>query len=346
MEVKDFFTASCGRVAKLYSLVNGTGFQVDITDFGGVLVNLFTPDKNGVLTDVLLGFENPGDFEKNPSYFGALVGRLANRLAGGRFELDGKVYQLECNDSNRPNALHGVECYGRRFWDAEIINDSTLKLSLVSPDGDAGFPGTLKVEVTYTVTALNELVIDYAATTDAATVVNLTNHAYFNLNGEPSHECKDHVIRSTAYAHTEVDDNLIPTGNVLPVDGTPFDLRNGRSFDDIYADAALPIAFDDNFVVADRCGELKKNVFQVVSKRTGITMDVDTDQAGVQLYMGYWLDGKCIGKTGKGYERFAAFCLETQNWPDAPNHANFPSARLNPGETYTQKTVYRFGVAK
>lgn len=347
MLIQDFFTTSDGKTAKLYSLTNAHGFQVDVTDFGGVLVNLFTPDRDGKPTDVLLGFRNPADFEANPPYFGQLVGRLANRLAGARFSLDGKDYQLECNDGgNRPNALHGVLCYGRRLWNATPLDDATLQLTLVSPDGDAGFPGTVSVTVVYHVTDDNSLDIQYTATTDAPTVVNLTNHAYFNLNGRNSARCDHHTITSTAYAHTEVNENLIPTGRILPVDNSPFDLRAGRTFEDIYNDPRLPIAFDDNFIVADQAGTLQRNVFTVASSQTGITLEVDTDQPGVQLYMGYWLDGSCIGKAGKPYERFASFCLETQLWPDAPNHPDFPSARLNPSDTYTHHTIYRFGVQK
>lgn len=345
MQMKEFFTASNGRVAHLYTLRNASGFEVSITDMGGALVSILTPGRNGEMVDVLLGFQDPAMYEKNPPFFGALVGRVANRIKNGRFTLDGKTYQLILNDSNnRPNTLHGAKCYGRRFWDAEIIDDQTLKLLLVSPDGDAGFPGEVKIEVIYHITADNALEINYNAVTDAPTVVNLTNHAYFNLNGEFAGEYNDHEVRSCAYARTEVDAMLSPTGRSLPVDGTIFDLRKGRRFEEIRNE--LENAFDDNFIVAEKAGTFREDVFHVVSHRTGVSLSVSTTEPGVQFYMGCALAGQEIGKNGKGYPQFGAFCLEAQLWPDAPNHPEFPSARLNPGEVYTQKTVYKFGVEK
>ena len=347
MEISNFFTASCGRTAKLYTLKNANGFTVSITDMGGAIVSILTPDRNGNMVDVNLGYQKPETYEANPNFFGALIGRVANRIGYGKFTLDGKTYQLECNDSNdRPNSLHGVKSYGRRMWEAEVIDDLTLKLSLISPDGDAGFPGEVRVEVIYRVTEDNAIAIEYKAVSDTLTVVNLTNHAYFNLNGEDSLNCLDHEVRSVAFAHTEVNENLTPTGNNLPCAGTPYDLTSGRTFESIYSDPDLAIAFDDNFVIADQAGTFRKDVFNVVSHRTGITLAVDTDQPGVQFYMGYWLDGTTIGKSNKAYPRFGAFCLETQLWPDAVNHDNFPSAQLKPGETYSHKTVYRFGIEK
>ena len=347
MLITDFFTTSCGKQAKLYTISNNSGFSVSITDMGGAIVSIITPDKNGVPVDVNLGYEKPETYEANPNFFGALIGRVANRIGNGRFTLDGKTYQLEHNDGQgRPNSLHGVKSYGRRMWQAQVIDDTTLKLCLTSPDGDAGFPGEVNVEVTYHVGEDNSLAIDYNATCDAPTVVSLTNHAYFNLNGEASLECRDHEVRSTAYAHTEVNDLLVPTGNNPAVSGTAYDLTCGRTFESIYNDPELKLAFDDNFVIADKAGVFRQNVFNVVSHRTGITLAVDTDQPGVQLYMGYWLDGTTAGKSGKCYPQFGAFCLEAQLWPDAVNNPDFPSARLEPGEVYKQKTVYRFGVEK
>ena len=203
----------------------------------------------------------------------------------------------------------------------------------------------IKIDLTeedvYTLTDDNALKIDYRATTDKTTVVNLTNHAYFNLNGEAANECLDHEIWSTAYGHTEVDGNLAATGKTLPVANSPFDLTKGRTFKSIYEDKALPIAFDDNFVIAEKPGKMQTGVFKAVSHRTGITLSVDTDQPGVQFYMGYWLNGE-VGKNGVPYKRLGAFCLETQLWPDACNNPSFPSTLLNPGETYTQTCIYRF----
>lgn len=347
MKIENFFTASDGRQAKLYTMSNASGFTVSITDMGGSIVSILTPDRNGKLIDVNLGYEKPETYEQNPNFFGALIGRVANRIAGGRFSLNGKAFQLELNDGKgRPNSLHGVKSYGRRMWDAQVVNDTTLKLSLTSPDGDAGFPGEVKVEVIYTIGDDNSLSIAYKAVCDAPTVVSLTNHAYFNLNGESSLNCLDHEVRSISYAHTEVDANLAPTGKNLPTENSSYDLSEGRTFESIYNAPALPIAFDDNFVIADRAGVFRKDVFNVVSHKTGITLAVDTDQPGVQFYMGYWLDGTTMGKSGKAYPSFGAFCLETQLWPDAVNHPNFPSAALNPGEEYTHNTTYRFGIEK
>ena len=343
MQEKDFFKLEDGRQARLYTLKNGNGFQVDVTDMGGCIVNLIAPDREGRPVDVALGHADPAAYEENIPYFGALVGRVANRIKGARFTLDGKEYRLVMNESDKGNTLHGGNSFGRRLWNARRLDDSAVSLSLSSPHMDSGFPGNLAVAVTYRVAEDNSLEIAYSATCDAPTFVNLTNHAYFNLNGADAGEYGSHTVQSSAYAHTEVDANLAPTGAVPSVDGTPYDLRNGRTFEEILADARLPIAFDDNFVVAPQAGVFRKEVFKVRSERTGITLSLDTDQPGVQFYMGYWMDG-IPGKHGTLLERYSGFCLEAQLWPDAPNHPDFPSALLVPGGEYTQRTVYRFGV--
>lgn len=345
MKQEKFFVSTKGEAVSLYTLTNKNGVQVKITDMGGAVVNILVPDKNGKMTDIVLGHHDPKEYEPNGPFFGALIGRVANRITGGSFTLDGKKYQLILNEPDKGNTLHGGDSYGRRMWKATPIGDSALKLSIVSPDGDAGFPGKLEAEAIYTLTDDNALKIDYRATTDKTTVVNLTNHAYFNLNGEAANECGDHEIWSTAYGHTEVDGNLAATGRTLPVANSPFDLTKGRTFQSIYEDKALPIAFDDNFVIAEKPGKMQFGVFKAVSHRTGITLTVDTDQPGVQFYMGYWLNGE-IGKNGAPYKRFGAFCLETQLWPDSPNQPSFPSPRLEPGQVYEHHTVYHFGVEK
>lgn len=342
MKIQDFFQLPDGRTARLYSLRNSSGFGADITDFGGAIVRLLTPDRNGKLVDVVLGFAEPADYIENGPFFGALIGRVANRISNGRFTLDGKTYQLELNDSNGKNTLHGGRCYGRRLWEAEVVDDYTLKLTLNSPDGDAGFPGNVKVEVVYHITEDNALSIAYSGTSDAPTVLSLTNHSYFNLNGEGAGECGDHSIMIQAGRRTEVDEFLAPTGRNPEVAGTFYDLRAGKSFAKIHEEN--PNCFDDNFVLSDEAESFKENVAVAWSDRTGIELACSTTAPGVQFYMGFFLDGTLRGKTESSYPQFSAFCLETQLWPDAVNHPEFPSARLNPGGEYKQYTVYKFGV--
>ena len=342
MNIQDFFQLPDGRTARLYSLRNSSGFGADITDFGGAIVRLLTPDRNGKLVDVVLGFAEPADYIENGPFFGALIGRVANRISNGRFTLGGKTYQLELNDSNGKNTLHGGRCYGRRLWEAEVVDDYTLKLTLNSPDGDAGFPGNVKVEVVYHITEDNALSIAYSGTSDAPTVLSLTNHSYFNLNGEGAGECGDHSIMIQAGRRTEVDEFLAPTGRNPEVAGTFYDLRAGKSFAKIHEEN--PNCFDDNFVLSDEAESFKENVAVAWSDRTGIELACSTTAPGVQFYMGFFLDGTLRGKTESSYPQFSAFCLETQLWPDAVNHPEFPSARLNPGGEYKQYTVYKFGV--
>jgi aldose 1-epimerase len=342
MKIQDFFQLPDGRTARLYSLRNSSGFGADITDFGGAIVRLLTPDRNGKLVDVVLGFAEPADYIENGPFFGALIGRVANRISNGRFTLDGKTYQLELNDSNGKNTLHGGRCYGRRLWEAEVVDDYTLKLTLNSPDGDAGFPGNVKVEVVYHITEDNALSIAYSGTSDAPTVLSLTNHSYFNLNGEGAGECGDHSIMIQAGRRTEVDEFLAPTGRNPEVAGTYYDLRAGKSFAKIHEEN--PNCFDDNFVLSDEAESFKENAAVAWSDRTGIELACSTTAPGVQFYMGFFLDGTLRGKTESSYPQFSAFCLETQLWPDAVNHPEFPSARLNPGGEYKQYTVYKFGV--
>ncbi|WP_288592580.1 aldose epimerase family protein [uncultured Victivallis sp.] len=342
MKIQDFFQLPDGRTARLYSLRNSSGFGTDITDFGGAIVRLLTPDRNGKLVDVVLGFAEPADYIENGPFFGALIGRVANRISNGRFTLGGKTYQLELNDSNGKNTLHGGRCYGRRLWEAEVVDDYTLKLTLNSPDGDAGFPGNVKVEVVYHITEDNALSIAYSGTSDAPTVLSLTNHSYFNLNGEGAGECGDHSIMIQAGRRTEVDEFLAPTGRNPEVAGTFYDLRAGKSFAKIHEEN--PNCFDDNFVLSDEAESFKENAAVAWSDRTGIELACSTTAPGVQFYMGFFLDGTLRGKTESSYPQFSAFCLETQLWPDAVNHPEFPSARLNPGGEYKQYTVYKFGV--
>ncbi len=344
MNGKEFFKTADGMVSRLYSLRNASGFGADVTDWGGALVSIFTPDRDGKLTDVLLGFGNPAEYTDNGPFFGALIGRYANRITEGSFPLDGKRYQLPLNDANGHNTLHGGLSWGRRLWQAKQLDAGILELTLTSPDGDAGFPGKVEVKVVYRVTEANELEIDYRGVSDAVTVLSMTNHAYFNLNGAASGTTEGHRISIAADRRTEVNHYLSPTGKNLTVAGTAYDLRAGKSFARIFEE--MPAGFDDNFVIGERAGEFKRDVASVVSERTGISVAVSTTEPGIQLYMGFFLDGSVMGKEEVAYPQFSAFCLETQLWPDAVNHPDFPSARLEPGQIYQQKTVYRFGVER
>lgn len=336
---KKFFTLKDGRNANLYSLRLADGFGADITDFGGCIVSLFTPDKNGVITDVALGWKDPERYISNPGYLGALVGRVPNRIGGGRFELDGKIYQMCLNDRNA-STLHGGFGYSHRLWQAEKFTDTELVLSLVSPDGDAGFPGELKVRATYRITPSHALELEIHAETDQPTIADFTSHVYFNLDGDASGECGEHFMQLIAKEVTAVDENLIPTGELIKVENTRFDLRKGKKFSEIYADCKG--GFDDNFVLSHQRSSYQEDVAVVTAGSSGIQVAVDTDRPGLQIYMG---GAAGEGKNGN-YSGCCAFCLETQGWPDSVNHPDFPSIRLDPGESFDCITRYKFSVKK
>ena len=341
MTPTDFFTLPSGETAKLYTLENSSGAFVRVTDYGGIVTSITVPDRNGKLTDVALGWKDPADYREDPGYIGALVGRVANRIAGGRFELDGNIYQMRLNDGGRPNMLHGGFGYTHRLWRTAEFDGRRLVLKLTSPDGDAGFPGKLEVEVVYSWNDACELGIEYRAIGDATTPVNLTNHAYFNLNGEGSNDVSGMTLRIAADEFNPVDEKLIPTG-VAPVgQGIP-DLRRPVSFEEILRQ--VPGGLDHNYILG-RDFAWKADCVTAYSEHTGITMNVSTDRTGVQVYMGGGIDGYPEGKRGF-YRRFAGFCLETQEWPDAPNHPEFPSIILPAGKEYHTRTVYRFGTDK
>ena len=341
MKPVDFFVLPSGETAKLYTLENSSGAFVRITDYGGIITSITVPDRNGKKVDVALGWKEPADYLEDPGYIGALVGRVANRIAGGRFELGGTVYQMMLNDGGRPNMLHGGFGYTHRLWRAAEYDGRRLVLKLTSPNGDAGFPGKLEVEVVYTWNETCELGIEYRAVGDADTPVNLTNHAYFNLNGEGSNDVSGMTLRIAADEFNPVDANLIPTG-IAPVgQGIP-DLRRPVSFEEILR--VLPNGLDHNYILG-RDFDWKADCVTARSEHTGITMNVSTDRTGVQVYMGGGIDGYPEGKSGF-YRRFAGFCLETQEWPDAPNHPEFPSILLPAGREYHTRTVYRFGTDK
>jgi len=324
---------------KKFSLRNRRGFGVDILDWGGSVTSILVPDRNSQPVDVALGWSDINDYNENPGYLGALIGRVANRISNGRFQLDGVTYQSILNDGNRPCSLHGGNGYSHRYWQVREFNGADhLVLCLHSPDGDSGYPGALDLTVSYTFTADNELVLEYSAVCDRKTVINPTSHIYFNLNGEDSGDTSDLKIMINASAVTEVNNNLLPTGKMLPIAGTPFDLRDFRLFREIIAE--MPDGLDHNFVIAGESGCLRRAA-TVVSQRTGIVMDTITDRPGVQFYMAGFLTGEPAGKSGP-YDRFAGFCLETQNFPDAPNQPDFPSAVLEAGDIFKTTTIYRF----
>jgi aldose 1-epimerase len=336
-----------GESVHLYTLRNSKGTEVSITDFGGRIVTLRVPDREGKFADVVLGFDSlDGYLAKNP-YLGALVGRFANRIGGARFTLDGEVYELAQN--NGPNALHGgLQGFDKVLWRSEeiAVNDGFgLHLQYVSKDGEEGYPGKLTVVVTYTLTESDGLQIAYNATADKATVLNLTNHSYFDLSGDFSGNILEHEATINADAYTPADAASIPTGDLQPVEGTPFDFRTrmpiGARIDADDPQLKSALGYDHNFVLRGGGGELRLAA-RVLEPKSGRVMDVLTTQPGVQFYTGNHLDGSVTGKGGVKYGFRHAFCMETQHFPDAPNKPQFPSTRLAPGEEFQQRTVFRF----
>lgn len=336
----DFGLTNKGECAHKYHLENAGGAYVEITDFGARLVKLAVPDRNGSLTDVCLGFDSVESYEKDTASLGAVCGRVANRIRNGRFCLHGRTYQLAVN--NGPNHLHGgIVGYGSRLWKAEMTNNR-LVLSLNSADGDEGYPGSLTLTVTYGWSEDNELSILYEASADAETPLNVTNHGYFNLNGEGRGDILSHELFIDADTITELDDSQIPTGTFLPVEDTPFDFRTmhaiGRLMDSEHEQYRKFGTYDHNFVIN---GDGFREAAVLQSRESGIRMTCFTDQPGLQLYVA----GQAIGlpgKDGKIYERRTSVCLETQHFPDAVNHDHFPSVILHPGEPFCSKTVYHF----
>lgn len=325
-------------------LRNSKGMEVEILNFGGIVSSIKVPDNKGKNADVVLGFDTPEEYQQKSShpYFGALIGRYGNRIAKGKFTLNGKTYTLAVN--NGPNHLHGgLKGFDKVFWDVkEMEKGKSLKLNYVSPDGEEGYPGTLKVEVTYTLTEENELKIDYLATTDAATPLNLTNHSYFNLSGDQTKTILDHVLTIDADKFTAVDKDLIPTGKLESVSG-PMDFRTPKTIGkDI---AKVEGGYDHNYVLKDSSHNLKK-VATLSEPTSGRKMEVFTTQPGIQLYTGNFLDGKLSGKNQIGYAKNAALCLETQHFPDSPNQPSFPTTILQKGETYKESTIYKFSTNK
>jgi aldose 1-epimerase len=338
IQKEDFGTLSTGEQVDLYTLTGSTGIKVKIMTYGGAIVALETPDRDGQMTDVTLGFDNLADYETHRAFFGATIGRFGNRIAKGTFTLDGETYELATN--NDPNHLHGgVKGYDRVVWTAEPVEDEAapgLKLSYLSVDGEEGYPGNLDIVVTYTLKG-NELQIDYAATTDKATPVNLTNHTFYNLSGSGS--ILDHELMINAPAYTPVDSTLIPTGEIVDVAGTPFDFNTptviGARID------SVPGGYDHNYVLAEGDGMLM--AARLSDPKSGRFMEILTTEPGLQFYSGNFLDG--TQSRGEWvFNQYHGLCLETQHFPDSPNQEQFPSTILRPGEKYETSTVMRFGV--
>jgi aldose 1-epimerase len=335
-----------GTAVELYTLTNAKGMQAGIITYGGTVVSLTAPDRNGKYADVVLGADDLAGYQRGSAFFGALIGRYGNRIGHAQFTLDGKAYKLPGNDNG--NTLHGGPAgFDKHVWSAvpgTSADGETLELTYVSKDGEAGFPGTLKCKVVYTLTANNELKIDYTATTDKPTVVNLTNHSYFNLAGQGEGDILAHEVMIDAARFTPVDGTLIPTGELRPVAGTPFDFTKPTAVGARIEAADEQIKFgggyDHNWVLNKGKGGLTKAA-EVHETKTGRVMEVWTTEPGLQFYTGNFLNSRLHGK-GKTYMRRGGLCMETQHYPDSPNKPSFPSTELKPGELYHTTTIYRF----
>ena len=348
---KDFQTEIDGKMTDLYILKNKNGYEVAVTNYGGSLVAIMVPDKDGQMANVIQGHDNIQDAINSPEPFlSTLVGRYGNRIAKGKFTLEGKEYSLSIN--NGPNHLHGGPIgFHARVWDAEQLSENSLKLHYLSADGEEGFPGNLDMTVVYTFTDDNELVIDYTGTTDKTTVVNMTNHGFFSLTGiaNPTPTIEDLECEINADYYVPIDDTSIPTGEIESVKGTPFDFTTphavGERIDADHIQTKRGAGYDHCFVLNKKQpGELTFAA-RVVEPKSGRTMEVYTTEPGVQVYTDNWADGY-KGQHGATFPRRSAICFEAQHFPDSPNHPYFPSVVLKPGEVYTQKTIYKFGVRK
>ncbi len=334
---------------RLYTLRNKAGTVVKVTNYGATVTSIQTADRNGVMADIALGYNDVSGYMNavDKPYFGSVVGRYGNRIANGKFTLDGKEYELKAN--NNGNHLHGgVIGFDKVVWDAEVVGKNAVKFSYLAKDGEEGYPGNLAIAVTYTLTDANELKIDYLATTDKATPVNLTNHTYFNLKGEGEGTILDHELMINAKGFTPVDVGLIPTGEIAPVAGTPFDFTQskaiGRDIGQAHEQLTFGLGYDHNWVLEKGGKEgqltLAATVYEPVSGRY---MEVFTAEPGIQFYCGNFLSGNLKGKAGKSYVHRGGLCLETQHYPDSPNQPAFPSTILRPGSEYKTTTVYAFG---
>ena len=343
-----FGTLSDGREVNAFVLKNARGMSVQILDLGGVIASIKVPDSSGNFADVTTGFDYPQPYLDGAGYMGAIVGRYANRISGGKFSIDGIDYSLAKN--NGDNAIHGgLVGFDKKIWDVELLvglHDAKLKLSTFSPDGEEGYPGRVEVSVIYTLNDQNQLTIDYSATSDKATIINLTNHAYFNLDGHQAGSILEQEVMLNANHFTPIDESSIPTGVILDVAGTPLDFRQRKAIGlDIESEdrqMTFGSGYDHNFVINHSEPGSVSLAAEVYSPNSGRVMKVYTDQPGVQFYTGNFLNGTLVGKEGAVYGRRSAFCLETQHFPDSPNKPMFPSTILQPGDQFSSRTIFEF----
>jgi len=339
-----------GEQVELFELRSSTGVVLRVSGYGGIIQSLLVPDRHGQVDDVVLGFDRLEQYVDDQAYFGALIGRYANRIRGGRFRLDGRQLSLPVNDNG--NHLHGGPMgFHKVHWRVQPFGheDGTvgLRLTRVSPSGEQGYPGRLDAEVTYTLSG-NDLVVDYLARTDQPTPVCMTQHTYFNLSADPATDVLDHRLQLWADRFTPVDETLIPTGELTPVEGTPFDFREaaaiGARIGDPSAQLTRSAGYDHNFVLAGEAGTEPARAARVHDPASGRVLEVWTTEPGLQLYSGNYLDGETRGKGGRPYRQHTGFCLEPQHFPDSPNQPSFPTCILRPGERYQSRTIYRFSV--
>ena len=337
------------QALKLYSLKNANGVEVCITNFGARIVSIMVPDKNGEMQDIVLGFDNIEDYINVPSDFGATIGRYANRIGQGKITIDGQEIQLPQN--NYGHCLHGGPTgWQYKAFEANQKDDKTIKLTVVSPDGDNNFPGNVTAHVTYTLTDDNAIDIKYEATTDKKTIINMTNHSYFNLDGNPSGSAMNHTLYLASDSITPVDDTFMTSGEMLAVAGTPFDFNTPKAISQDVSNfdneqIKFGKGFDHNWVLNTK-GDINQVAAKLVSPVTGISLEVYTNEPGIQVYTGNFLDGTVKGKKGIIYQQRASVCLETQHYPDSPNKAHWPSVILEPGKTYQSHCIFKFGIEK
>ena len=343
VEKQEFGKMADGTPVELYTLTNANGLQAKVMTLGAILTELHVPDRQGKLADVVLGFSDLDSYLKGHPHFGSTIGRFGNRIAKGRFTLDGKEYKLAVN--NGPNSLHGgLKGFDKMIWQAEPVSGPdgpAVKFSLTSPDGQEGYPGEVHATVTYTLTNKNELKLDYTATSTKATPINLTNHSYFNLTGGTSN-VSEHELTLNADRFTPTDETLIPTGELKPVKGTPLDFTQPHTIGSRFGDMPAFIGgYDHNYVI-NGDGMSLTTTAKVKEPKSGRVLEMSTTEPAVQLYTSNFMDGKIKGKGGIAYKAHQAFCLEAQHFPDSPNQPQFPSTILRPGETYKQTTIYKF----